>query len=209
MFINKIYCYYKMNTQNMVDKTYEKLQDFNLVYLAKFEKIATPDKILGSLIKRFPAKVEVRNFLFGKKLIDNPEVPSEAIIAFNSGADSLRIEDIVYTRVVESDGNVYFDSYKDLSENFNYFINSPEINNTIKEITRLLGKSIMSKDLLSLPGFKIIESNVYGDASLSLNETSDTNEKVRTCNVVITIVKDSLPITINIGTISYNVYGRR
>jgi len=209
MFINKYYCYYRMNTQNMVDKTYEKFQDFNLVYLAKFEKLTVPEKILGNLIKRYPAKVVARNFLFGKKLVDNPEVPSEAIISFNNGVNSLRIEDIAYIRVVESDGLVYYDSYNDLSENFNYFIKTPEISSTINEITRLIGKSIMSKDLLSLAGFKIIESDVYGDASLSLNEISDNKDKVRTCNVVLTIVKDSMPVSIDIGTINYNVYGRR
>jgi hypothetical protein len=196
-----------MNTQ-FTEKRFEKLEDFNLVYLIKFEQLRFQDLIQGAFLKKFDSKVTVKT-LFGKKIIDNPEIPEKVIQSFNFGEEMVLDESIIYKRAFNSDGEVYYDSYMDATELVNSVMDLPVLKYTLKTISSLLGKSVMSKDLLALPGFITIDNVTYGSISLGLEELSEKGNKVRTCKIVLNIVKDNVMTSVDLAVLNYSIYGRR
>jgi len=196
-----------MDTQ-FTEKRFERLQDFNLVYLINFEKLSFQDMITGAFLKKFESKVTVKT-LFGKKIIDNPELPEIVIQSFNFGEDIVLNNGTIYKRVFDENGEVYIESYIDATELVNNVIDLPVLKYTLRTVSELLGKSVMSKDLLSLPGFKTISNETYGNISLGLEELSEKGNKVRTCKVVLTIEKDGISTSVDLGILNYSIYGRR
>ena len=196
-----------METQ-ISEKRFEKLEDFNLVYLVNLEKLTLNEIVPGSFLKKFESKIEVKS-LFGKKIINNPEVPESVIQKFNFGDDVVVHEGIIYKKDYNENGEAIYESFNDSTELVNQVLNLPVLNYTLKTISNLLGKAVMSKDLLSLPGFKLIQNENLGNISLSLKELTEKGNKVRTCKLVLTIEKDATITNVDLGILNYTVYGRR
>ena len=197
-----------MITQKNMQKNFDKLSDFNLIYIVNFEKLRFGEIIIGPFIKRHEARVVVKN-LFGKKSVENPELPKEAIESFRIGNDIAAYNGIVYRQVVDTDGETYYDSFIDVTELVKQVLELPELKHTMKALSTLNGKAVMSKDLLSLPGFKPIENEEYGNISLITNELTGKGSKVRTSSVALNLTKDNLSFSIDLGAINYTIYGRR
>ena len=198
-------------TDNIKQRTFERLQDFNLIYVADFNKLKFPDFVQGAFIKRYDLKVPVRNFLLNKKLVDNTELPQEVIDSFSFGVNTIAHKGIIYKKVSESDeeGEVYCDSFNDSSELIKQALDLPELKHTLKVIDNITRKSVMTKDLLSLPGFKPIENETLGNISLDIQEISNSENKVKMCKIVLKVEKDFVPVSIYLGILTYSIYGRR
>lgn len=193
--------------ENISEKRFEKLQDFNLVYLSNFQEFPIASMIQGSFLQRYPEKVSVRNFLVFKKLIENPEIPFEVMESFKQGQELVLFEGVIYKKVVEN-GEVFYDSFKDAGEKVREILALSEIKETIQVIIDNVGRQVLSRNLFSLSGFSLIENEVYGDLSLSFKEES-FDGKQRTCRLVLTNVKDSNQISVDLGLLTYSVFGRR
>lgn len=196
-----------MNTQ-FIEKRFERLEDFNLVYLIKLERLNFQDLIEGAFLKKFESKVTVKT-LFGKKIIDNPELPEIVVQSFNFGEEIVLNDNIIYKRAFDSEGELYYESYMDATKLVNEVTDLPVLKYTLRAITDLTGKSVMTKDLLSLPGFKVIENETYGNISLGLEELSEKGNKVRTCRIVLNIEKDGVKTSVDLAILNYSIYGRR
>ncbi len=196
-------------TCNTTQKTFERLQDFNLIYIVDFNKLKIPEIVEGNFIKRHDLKVMVRNFLLGKKLVDNSELPQEVIDSFRFGNNTIIQQGIVYKKVLDSDGNVYCDTFNDSSEPIKQAMDFPELKHTINIITHLTRRSVMTRDLLSLPGFKPIENETLGVVSLDLEELTNSEKKVRICKIILKVQKDFNETSIDLGILTYTIYGRR
>jgi hypothetical protein len=197
-----------MDTQIMTEKRFEKLSDFNLIYLVNFEKLNLDELILGSFLKRFESKITVK-ILFGKKIIDNPELPENVIQSFKFGDEIVSHDHIIYKKAIDSEGNEMIDSYADATQLINQVIDLPVLKYTLKTISDLIGKSIMTKDLLSLPGFRTIQNETYGNISLKLTELSEKGKQMRTAKITLEIEKDNSITNVDLGIINYTIYGRR
>ncbi len=196
-------------TGNTTQKTFERLQDFNLIFIVDFNQLKIPEIVEGNFIKRYDLKVFVRNFLLGKKLVDNTELLKEVIDSFRFGNNTIAHQGIVYKKVLESDGNIYCDTFNDSSEPIKQALDLPELKHTIKVINNITRRSVMTKDLLSLPGFKSIENETIGNISLDLQELTNSEKKVKMCRIILKVQKDFNETSIDLGTLTYTIYGRR
>jgi len=196
-----------METQ-IPERRLEKLGDFNLIYLVNFEKLRLDEMVLGSFQKKFDSKVVVK-VLFSKKIIDNPELPENVVESFKLGEEKVLHEGVIYKKSTDSDGNVYYDAYTDATHLVNEVLDLPVLKYTLKTISDLIGKSVMTKDLLSLPGFRTIDNEKYGNITLKLTELSEKGNKIRTSKISLEIEKEGLQTSADLGILNYSIYGRR
>lgn len=199
--------------KNIQQKRFEKLEDFNLIYINNFEKLNLPRLIAGNFLKKYPEKISVRNFLFFKKMVDNTELPLEVLDSFNSGNNTVSYDGIVYKRAVDYEtGEVSYDSYSDATGRIHKILNLPEIKTSVEDIIGSIRRPALSRDLLSLPGFRLIEDENLGDISLSLKDdvaletTAPMAKNTRSCKLVLSVIKDSLLISLDLGILTYSVY---
>lgn len=199
-----------METETICQKKFDNLRDFNLIYINNFERLAIPRIIKGNFLKRFPQK-QTKSLLFFKKEVDNAELPKEILDVLKTD-ESYAHEGIIYKKVLDIEtGEVYYDSFNDETERIDQILEIPQIKNTLNILESAVRKPALTRDFLSLPGFNAIESE-NGVASLSLEDDSAfektyTLEKnMRSCKIVLTVVKDSLIISLDLGILSYSVY---
>jgi len=197
-----------MDTQIISERKFESLSDFNLVYLVNFEKLRFEEIITGANLKSFEPKITVRT-LFGKKIIDNPDLPEKVVESFKFSEEPILDDGIIYKKSKDSEGNEIIESFMDATHLVNDVIELPVLKYTLKTINDLLGKSIMTKDLLSLPGFKTIENDLYGNISLKLDELSEKGNKVRKCKISLIIENNNAITSVDLGILNYSIYGRR
>src|SRR3989344_1778055 len=154
------------------------MNNYNLIYIQSFEKI------------HLPKIISVRKFLF-KKLIDNPELSEEVIKTLReSSEDVLSVEDVVYKKGIDAyTAEVYFDSYVDLTADVLRSINHPDIRNLLILLLNSSKRSVMVKNLLSLPGFNPIETQ-NGKIGLSFYDFTKKNDTMKQCKVGLNIIKD-------------------
>jgi len=179
------------------DREFEELKNFPLIYIDSFERIKLPEYIRSnSGVQFIPEKVSKRNFIFWKKQIDNPSIPSEVLRAFREeGKD-----------VVSYNGNIYeISSIFHLRPKMNHYEVSEDLIKVVKEAiqqkqvqeplsfletsikqeidTRTLVAKISPERRFALgDGNKwnmIIEK--YNDLSLSLDDCEAEKEGIRTC----------------------------
>ncbi len=196
-------------TDNIRQRTFERLADFNLIYVVNFEKSRFPEFIQDAFLKRYNLKVAVRNFLLTKRLVDNTELPQEVIDSFRFGVETISHNGIIYKKVLESDGEVYCDSFNDSSEQVKQAMDISELKHTLKVIDNITRRSVMTKDLLSLPGFKPIENETLGNVFLEIQEISNNKNKVKMCKIVLKIQKGFDFSSFDLGILTYFIYGRR
>jgi hypothetical protein len=197
-----------MDTQIISERKFESLSDFNLVYLVSFERLKFEEMIIGAKLSSFEPKITVKT-LFGKKIIDNPDLPERVIEYFKFSEEPILNDGIIYKKSKDFEGKEIIESFMDATNLVNNVIELPVLKYTLKTINDFLGKSIMTKDLLSLPGFKIIDNEVYGNISLKLDELSEKGNKVRKCKISLIIEKDNLTTSVDLGILNYSIYGRR
>jgi hypothetical protein len=196
-----------MDTQIM-EKRYDELSDFNLIYLINFERLNFEEHIKGAFLKRYELKVTLKS-IFGKKTIDNPDLPQKVSEHFAYNSEPFYDEGMIYNKVMDEEGTVYVDAYLDATHLVSDVLDLPVLKYTIKTINSLIGKTVMTKDLLTFPGFKIIEHETYGFIRLNLDELTQKGSKVRSTKVTLVIEKDNHTTTVDLGVINYSIYGRR
>jgi len=196
-----------METQQP-ERRLEKLEDFNLVYLVNFERLRFDEIVLGAFLKKFDSKVTVKT-LFSKKIIDNPEVPENVIESMKLSEETVLYDGLIYKKSFDSEGNEMIDSYLDATSLVSDVMELPVLKYTLRTISDLIGKSVMTKDFLSLPGFKTIDNEKYGEISLKLDELSEKGNKIRACKVSLEIFKDNIKTSVDLGILNYSIYGRR
>ena len=197
---------------NFVQKRFEKLEDFNLIYINDFQRENIPSIISGNFLKKFPEKIKARSFLFFNKMVDNNEIPSEVLASFNSGLSIVSHEGIVYKKTYDSEtGLVCYESFEDATERINNVLEIDQIKNSINALELGIRKPALSRDLLELQGFNLIESE-YGDVSLSLKDDvaieklSPLAKNTRNCKLVLTVIKNGYLISLDLGVLTYSVY---
>ncbi|MDD5193162.1 MAG: hypothetical protein PHF67_01105 [Candidatus Nanoarchaeia archaeon] len=197
-----------MKTGNMNEKK-EDINKYNLVYIKDFERLHLPRFILGNFIKRYPEKVSIRKFLF-KKLIDNPELSAEVLENLRgSSEDIVSIEDTIYKKGIDAEtGDVYFDSYMDLTAEVIRSMNHSDIRNLLLLLLNSPRRSVMIKDLLSLPGFNPV---LFGNGKifLSFYDFTKKTDKINQCKIGLNIIKDGYSHRQDLGLLTYSVYKRR
>ncbi|MEM0465616.1 MAG: hypothetical protein QXW97_02855 [Candidatus Pacearchaeota archaeon] len=197
-----------METKNSNEKKYEKLEDFNLIYIADVVKEEIPKTIIGNLIKRYPEKV-IKKKLFRKKMIYNPELSEEVIQRFKYGENMVVIDGIVYRKFVDSDkGEVYYDGSYDMTSIVKEALDTPEIKETLQFLKKNIGNPVVSKELLKLSGFKPISKESY-KVFLFLKEQEPKSKNLRSSKICLSIVKGESEFTLDLGFLNYYVYGRR
>ena len=196
-----------MNTQNIYEKKFEGLKNFNLISVVNFNKIPIPEIIEGSFLKKCPEKVFIKRFL-GKKLIDNPELPEEVLGAFKeSEKEIFSFNGVVYKKVVDSNGDVYYDSFADLTGSVKEIMNIPEIKTLLWLLENSAGKLARIRDLLSMPGFKPIK-NEFGEIFFDFCDDNLRGHNLRECKVTLNYVKDDSDssFSLDLGTLVYFIY---
>lgn len=199
---------HKMKTSNINEKK-DEMESYNLIYIHNFERLHLPKTIIGNLIKRYPEKISIKQFLIFNKIIDNPELSEEVLNTLReSSEDVISIEDVVYKKGIDADtGEVYFDSYTDLTADVIRSMNYPEIKKLLLLLLNSSRRSVTIKDLLSLPGFKPIETQ-FGKIGLSFYDFVAKNKTLKECKVGLNVVKNGHHHRQDLGILTYSIYRR-
>jgi len=196
-----------MDTQNTFEKKLEELKIFNLISVVSYSKINVPEAVYGSFIKRYPEKIFVKR-LFGKKLVDNTDLPSEVMEAFKeSEKENFSFNNVIYKKVVE-DEEVYYDSYEDLTNYVKNILNMDEIARLLFLLEGSTGKLLRTRDVLALPGFKHLQ-NDEGEFYLEFTNDNLRGHNLRECKVTLNFMKNSETYNLDLGNMVYFVYERR
>lgn len=159
------------------DKKFEKLRDFPLIKIIKFERLKLPE-IIGHF--------GMMTFYDEKKVLPHERLelflsplPEEALKSFEeSGRDIVLYEKMVFKKTGEQtkNGTILYEGGKDITEIVNKTTETSQVQETFKALENLVGKEIEPKQLLSLPAFTQFEVGKYKDFSLLLRNSSKKDE---------------------------------
>jgi hypothetical protein len=197
-----------MNTQNSHEKKLEELKNFNLISILNFKKTNIPEVISGKFLKRDPEKVFVKRFL-GKKLVENPEVPKEVLDAFReSDKGVFSFEGVVYKKIITEENDVYFDSFADMTSHIKGIMDMSEIKSLLYLIEKSVGKLLWTRDLINMPGFKVIRNEIGDEVFLGFYDDNLRGHNLRECKINLNFIKDGSSYNLDLGSLIYFVYKR-
>lgn len=198
-----------MESENICQKK-DSLKNFNLIYINNFERLRVPQLIEGKFIKKIPEK-QTNNFLFFKRKVDNEEIPAEILNVLKTG-EAYAFEGIIYRKTIDAEnGEVFYECFEDETERVKQILLVPEIRRTLDSLESAIRKPALTRDFLSLPGFKHVETEL-GEVSLSIEDdmacekNHPLEKNTRSCKIVLTTLKDSFVITLELGILTYSVY---
>jgi len=161
-------------------RAFERLEDFPLAYITKFERSEIPE-LIGSLLKRFHPERK-------SKMVGNQPLPKNVLRLFQeSGKYTLSYEGRVYRKTDHHHGTQWYESADDVTSTVKKAIAKPEIQASLSALEKFVGKEIPTKDILDLPGFnKVISAGRYNDLSLCVSEIKQIENGLRECSVILT-----------------------
>jgi hypothetical protein len=170
------------------DREFKQFEDFPLVEIMDFKRLQVPDVIMSHYSRELSEKQSTSYFMFWKKLIDNKEIPKEVLSSFrNNGKDIVTYNNLVYKKInfpIDDNLGAKYQVGEDLTSVVKEVINSSPVKDSLSALESYIGKTIRTRDVLNLPGFKSMSAGEYHGISLSIYGKWERIEK-RECKVLL------------------------
>lgn len=160
-------------------REFEDLTDYPIIYITSLNRVEIPEFIGDSFGELHPATKS-------KKSIKEPVPKAVHKLFQETGEAMLSHKGVLYQRLDQPshDGLVWYRSSRDITEAVKAAISNPQIKQSLLALERLVGREVLTKKLLALPGFRGgIKAGGYDDLSLSFVEAGKTQEGLRICTI--------------------------
>lgn len=161
------------------ERKFERLADYPIIYVTSFNRVEIPELIGSSFGALHP---ETKS-----KLSLNKPIPKAVRKLFQeTGKSMISYDGVLYKRCDKpsSDGLVWYESSRDITEIIRGAISNPKIQESLLALDGFVGQEVLTKKLLALPGFNgKMKTGDYDDLSLSFCEAGQTENGLRICKI--------------------------